>query len=281
MTQRTCLIDDCDGDVCARGLCRRCYRRLYASGDLASYPIQRIERTCSVEHCGRPCYGRGWCRMHYARWRRTGSTSLELSTDLRPYDLIPGERWRPVTDADGHYEVSDFGRVRSLSRVLIDRVGKSRRHVGRLLSPVTVTGYSGIPYLVVGLGMNGHTLVHRLVLTAFVGPPPEGTEGCHENGESLDNRLTNLYWGTHSQNMRDTVRHRTNQNTLKDRCPLNHKLVEPNLVAFFRRIGRRSCLACSRARACKQKALRSGRPFNFDAVANGKYIQIMGASLPQ
>jgi len=43
-----------------------------------------------------------------------------------------------------------------------------------------------------------HRSVHSLVLEAFVGPRPEGMDGCHENDVPWDNRLSNLKWDTHS-----------------------------------------------------------------------------------
>ena len=49
----------------------------------------------------------------------------------------------------------------------------------------------------------------RLVLLAMVGPPPEGTECCHKNGDPGDNTPDNLYWGTDSDNFRDAMRHGT------------------------------------------------------------------------
>lgn len=51
--------------------------------------------------------------------------------------------------------------------------------------------------------------VHRLVLAAFVGPCPPGMEGCHNDGDSCNNRLSNLRWDTRAGNVRDAVRHGT------------------------------------------------------------------------
>jgi hypothetical protein len=52
-------------------------------------------------------------------------------------------------------------------------------------------------------------LVHRLVLEAFVGPCPEGMEGCHNDGNRLNNDLSNLRWGTRSDNRDDARKHGT------------------------------------------------------------------------
>lgn len=51
--------------------------------------------------------------------------------------------------------------------------------------------------------------IHRLVLLAFVGPCPEGMEACHNNGRPEDNRLSNLRWGTRSENHLDKRKHGT------------------------------------------------------------------------
>lgn len=51
-------------------------------------------------------------------------------------------------------------------------------------------------------------LVHRLVLEAFVGPCPKGMECRHLNGDSGDNRLENLRWGTPRENAADRAAHK-------------------------------------------------------------------------
>lgn len=53
------------------------------------------------------------------------------------------------------------------------------------------------------------TFIHTVVLETFVGPCPEGLEACHGNGDPADNRVDNLRWDTHQENMRDAVRHGT------------------------------------------------------------------------
>lgn len=47
--------------------------------------------------------------------------------------------------------------------------------------------------------------VHILVLEAFVGPRPDGMQGLHKSDNARNNRLSNLYWGTPSQNAVDAV----------------------------------------------------------------------------
>jgi hypothetical protein len=119
------------------------------------------------------------------------------------------ERWLPVVGFEGLYEVSDFGRVRSLDRLATYTTPKGtvviRRHKGVLLKP----GIASNGYPLVVLGKGNSRLVHALVLTAFVGPPAPGFEVCHADGTRTNNCLTNLRWGTRTDNMRDAVRHGT------------------------------------------------------------------------
>jgi DNA-binding transcriptional regulator YiaG len=49
--------------------------------------------------------------------------------------------------------------------------------------------------------------VHRLMAETFIGPIPKGMHVCHKDGNSFNNKLSNLYIGTPSQNMQDTIKH--------------------------------------------------------------------------
>jgi len=71
--------------------------------------------------------------------------------------------------------------------------------------------------------------VHRLVLEAFVGPCPDGMEGCHNDGNPLNNALSNLRWDTRKANMADRGAHgRTHQGS---RVSMS-KLTEADVVAI-------------------------------------------------
>lgn len=68
---------------------------------------------------------------------------------------------------------------------------------------------AGKGHLAVQLRRDGRSFpryVHVLVLLAFVGPPPEGCQGCHEDDDKGNNRLTNLRWDTQEGNAADAVR---------------------------------------------------------------------------
>ncbi len=58
-------------------------------------------------------------------------------------------------------------------------------------------------------GISTKTLVHQLVLLTFVGERPKNKISRHLNGDPTDSRLTNLAYGTYSQNNYDAVKHGT------------------------------------------------------------------------
>lgn len=76
------------------------------------------------------------------------------------------------------------------------------------------------------------TTVHKLVLLAFHGEPQDGCEACHYDGDRTNNAASNLRWGTHSENMQDSIRHGT---TGMNRGVLNgHAKVSESDVAEIR-----------------------------------------------
>lgn len=67
-------------------------------------------------------------------------------------------------------------------------------------------------YLFVGLYKNKQRKgyhIHSLVLKTFVGPCPNGMECRHLDGNSTNNHLNNLCWGTKKENQNDSKRHGT------------------------------------------------------------------------
>lgn len=165
---------------------------------------------------------------------------------------MSAEQWAPVVGYEGRYEVSDQGRVRSIDRV----TSHGRRRRGQLLKQIPhMRGY-----LLVNLWRDNSArlwLVHRLVLAAFAGPAPEGAEGRHGVGGPADNRLSNLAWGTHSDNMRDQVAHGTHAHASKTHCSQGHAFDEANTYHYPDRV-HRACRKC-RARWVRNAAERRSR----------------------
>lgn len=123
------------------------------------------------------------------------------------------ERWLPVPEWEGLYEVSDHGRVRSLPR-------KTRRGIRGGQELAHRPDRKG--YFRVALSRESNVqnrFVHQLVLEAFVGPMPDGMEAAHEDGDPTNNYLSNLSYKDKSGNMLDSVRHGTHRNSSKPSCP--------------------------------------------------------------
>jgi hypothetical protein len=126
------------------------------------------------------------------------------------------ETWKPISGYESFYEVSDHGRVKSLERKIwcggVD--GYYRIISPRFLRISTKSKYSGV-----GLFKEGRQTklyVHTLVATHFLGPRPEGYECCHNDGNSHNNRASNLRWDTVSANRKDNWIH-GKMDTLKGR----------------------------------------------------------------
>ena len=98
------------------------------------------------------------------------------------------------------YEVSDCGRVFSLNYMETGKrreLKQSKESNGRFRVELRKNG------------QNKSKLVHRLVLEAFVGPCPAGMECCHNDGDCLNNHLSNLRWDTKQSNEKDKILHKT------------------------------------------------------------------------
>ena len=175
------------------------------------------------------------------------------------------ERWLPVNGYEGHYEVSDLGGVRSLDRI----TSQGHQWRGRVMKQTPMpTGY-----LMVNLWRDNKSrmhLVHRLILTAFVGPAPEGCEVLHGDGNPAHNDLVNLTWGTHSENQLAQVAHGTHANASKDACPSGHEYTDANTYVYPGR-AHRGCRTCRRTNARAWKAANPDRAHELSREANRRY----------
>lgn len=102
------------------------------------------------------------------------------------------EEWKQIPDYHD-YEVSNLGRVRS-TKYGSPRMLKPRRKK---------RGYYNICLRRDNKSRNFD--IHYLVLLAFVGPRPEGLFVLHGDHNPSNNRLSNLKYGTPSQNNYETV----------------------------------------------------------------------------
>lgn len=138
-------------------------------------------------------------------------------TQAKPKELqsLAREVWRPVPGYEGFCEVSNLGRVRSVTRMLSYVSGGrqlSRAVNGRVLAQTVDKGpaaYGRLQVKLVGAGGAKTHLVHRIVALAFIGPCPDGMQVAHNDGNPANNEAGNLRYATPLENTRDKFAHGT------------------------------------------------------------------------
>lgn len=106
-----------------------------------------------------------------------------------------------------HLEVSNIGDVRSIDRVTIRSNGVAAKHPGNILKKYKNKGYYFVKFRINGRAYNKS--VARFVAEAFLGE--SNLTVNHINFKKDDNRIENLEYMTHLENMRHA--HKNNRIT--------------------------------------------------------------------
>jgi len=112
------------------------------------------------------------------------------------------EVWKPVTEEgfEDFYEVSNFGRVRSLDRIVESKRGPLK-YKGKLIS--TSLNSDGYPtFNLCKAGKQRNVKVHQIVAKAFIPNPDNLPEVNHIDEIKTNNHVSNLEWCTRLENMR-------------------------------------------------------------------------------
>lgn len=130
------------------------------------------------------------------------------------------EYFRPISGFEGLYEVNIKGEIRSLDREITVN-GKKRAIRERVIK--SRLGRGGYYTVVLSKGGRHFTKhIHRLLAEAFVKNSLNKPFVNHINGNKQDNRIENLEWVSHSENIRHAYRiglsHVSNNRKIIDTC---------------------------------------------------------------
>lgn len=138
------------------------------------------------------------------------------------------EEWRDVAGFENRYQVSNFGRVRSL-----------RNNKRIIKEKISTGGYCSVHLRDAAHNLSVYKSVHRLVAEAFIYKADGASEVNHVDGDKTNNHASNLEWCTHSENMkhRSYVLNYKPCNCKKVRCIETGELYESTSSA-----GRDKCI---------------------------------------
>jgi len=111
---------------------------------------------------------------------------------------MKNEIWKDISGYEGLYQASNFGCIKSFPRL---------GTFGGILKPrLSKTHYCVVLYK---NNILKKYYIHRLILETFIGPCPPGMECRHLDNNPQNNRLDNLKWDTHYNNMQDKIKFNT------------------------------------------------------------------------
>ena len=163
------------------------------------------------------------------------------------------EVWSPIKGYEGYYEVSNLGRVKSISRpariTLRNGTPSVRRHIGRILKGCPdQDGYYGV-YL--SKIKARRVKIAKLVALHFVDNPNNFPVVNHLDGIKTNDIFTNLEWCTFEQNREHAIR--TGLINMKGENNVSVKLKIDDIL-YIRKSGKNAKIISKEFNICEEHA---------------------------
>jgi hypothetical protein len=118
------------------------------------------------------------------------------------------EIWKDIKNYEGLYQVSNYGRVKSLNHETKGKDGLTYRYKGRIRRVGTSQQSPNYIQYFYNLSKQGKTRtmqIHRLVAITFIPNPLNKREVNHIDGDTSNNHISNLEWMTPKENYEHAV----------------------------------------------------------------------------
>lgn len=169
---------------------------------------------------------------------------------------MKNEVWKDISGYEGYYQISNFGRIKSIKRTITRKDGKAKTFSPVMLKQnIGTTGYSYANLSQKGKAKSERA--HRLVAEAFIGNPENLPCINHIDENKTNNKVENLEWCSYRYN-----------NTYNDKqlCRATPVLQFTTNGEFVRK---------HRSQAEAEKAMGRGR-LNISACCRGKIKSCAG-----
>lgn len=110
------------------------------------------------------------------------------------------EEWKNIEGYDKYYEVSNEGRIRSCSKIILTSDNKVRHYKEKILKGGVMK--NGYPFVILVKDKTKKVFyIHRLVASAFLDNVKGYTEVNHKDEDKTNNRVDNLEYCDRKYNM--------------------------------------------------------------------------------